>query len=1185
MPPQHPQAGWQKATPAETKAILAQHQAQQGFFNALKPQSNLFPSTSRINVANPQGQAKRAALVVPPAPHQRTAAEAKAELDANMPHAHSVTGAVAAGAHYVEQNPVRSAAMVALPGPLSILANPLVAKGAERANVETQKGLAHLQPSQGTDLSGAASTNAGILEAARGVNVASLSTAAQAKLRTAEAFFAQHPTYKYDAPNLGLYSQDAKKKAGLPPTATDADVLRKAFEPFNGHRGFVSTLIHNIPGNAAQLAAAPVGAAYLLTHPISGGKEFAKEQVQFGKDLVEHPLRTLRDQPVTTATTLFGVGRTAGGLAGTVARTGVAGESARAFATPAERNVIPAGQSVKDVEGYQVQPPAINRGMTSPKVDERIAQAASDWASSHIPRLGKRLVRKNANTITKGANQASDQMQRLDVEPAIKAASKLRPAERRAVEYAHGQGIKPSEMADYFEKQAAQNRGMEGDAKTTLDSKGRNHHAQWQEIQADLDKAATLWRKTADNPKIGGDLSVKGQAALETSTQASRAAEAQMTSQHLPGSTDPLISPETMLRRAYVPLSRVRGINPDDPAAVAQLRNEFRASKGAEPVAPDAPLDLHDPLYFPHVVEGPRGLARIRSGQGVGITSENIKPRYAGRLGKAGQQASGELFAQGRASSDPAVFFGAAAKPAKISAALKHLQDQVSSYSIKAEPGMTYDTSKWIRLDVEKGGNVTNVHTTADVDKAINDASSESLKNQLFAHFKDESAQTASVPTDNHEYVLVSKPAYENMQNQFKGHDGALLKAVKNTTAYWRWATLMARPAWLVNNIAGNTVQAGIAGAGPVSFARALRTGPGGKYEGTIPTEAENAGFFRNDMSKPQTGIAATATKPIHAFTKAVVGANVKFENWARRAVAIRNATTEGKAAVHGEVKTIRSNFHATNNAVREAMRNPTPEAHARVVKEVDRALGNFNRVKATPMYDAISPFHRWFEFIGKYVAEMPAKTPGRALFLQRLGQFGINVQSQAFGGFIPNSLQGAIQLPQNIPGVGGLYKTTQGLNPLATPFQLLAPTDQSSTDPGQPQPSGFAGAFNPLVGAAYNFGWGKDFQTGADLKDQYNTKVGGYNPNVLIHALENSVPFTSLLQGYGTADTSTNPISPDARHRSALSQPQSGGLARTVGYFGGSVKPFDPTLNQVAAFKRLMPALKTEARNRAKNG
>jgi hypothetical protein len=1151
-------------------------QGQTGFFNALKPQSNLFPQTSRVNVANPAGQAKVAKRIVPP-PHTPTRADALAML----PHSSSLGGIAKRIGQQVVANPLQSAASTSgLAAVAGLARNKVVGDVAKSANAKVSKGVASLSPPQdNAKLQGAANTNAGILNAAQGVDVASLSAAAQEKLKHAEAFFSVHPNFKYNVPNLGLYNDAAKKGAGLPPTATDADVIRHAFEPYLGHRDYLSQLVHNVPLNAVQLAAAPVGVAYLASQTAQGkfgaAAEAGREQVQFGKDLVQHPLKTLRDQPVTTLTTLLGGARAAGGLSGKIARTGAAGDAAKAFATPAPRDVVPAGFRTETPHGDLQQPPTINRGTTSGNLDQRVAQAASDWAAEHLPSIGKRIVKKNAVGITKTANRLADQTKRAEVQPAVDAASKIKDPERRNVLFAHGQGLKPTALADYFAKQRDAHAALEQTAKDA------GQGVRWKAQQKDLNNAAELWQKTA--AKYGDTLTGNQQTALTTATEASRAAETQMTHQSLPDSSDPLISPETYLRRAYVPLARVRGVEVGNPTAMDQLRSQYRAEKGAPAVDPNAPLDVHDPLYFPHVAEGPRGLARIKSGQGIGIQSGNIKPRYGQRLGKKGDTASGELFAQGKASTDPAIFFGAAAKPAHISAALKHLQQQVSSFSVEGTPGTTYDTSKWIRLDVSKGGNVTNVHTTADADQAIANVSNANKQHQLLNAFKEESGPTASIPDDGRDYVLVSRAAHKQLQNEFLHggiYDDPRFKALQKSTNIWRWATLLARPAWLVGNVSGGGIQSGLAGAGPTSFARAMMP----KYKALVPDAAQNTGFFRNTLSKPQTTPLAMASKGVHFLPDLIVRANTSFENLTRRAVYLRHEIPRAREELRAQIGD--KGVDQLDTLVSIMERHKTAEEAAPVVvKTVNHWLGDFSKGKNTPILDLASPFHRWFSFIGKLTLTMPVKTPGRALLLQRLGDLGINVQNQAFGGFVPNAMQGALQLPASLPFVGGAYKTTQALNPFATGFQLLDPNDQSNTNPGSPGYSGIFSALNPAAGIAFNTITGKDFNYGTDLKDASGNPVGALNPKVLLHQLETSIPFGSLVSGYNASADSINPISPTRNRPGAFTQQPQTALERAIGYGFGTVKNFDPRKNQAGSVKRLVSAERTAARNKAKDG
>ena len=636
---------------------------------------------------------------------------------------------------------------------------------------------------------------------------------------------------------------------------------------------------------------------------------------------------------------------------------------------------------------------------------------------------------------------------------------------------------------------------------------------------------------------------------------------------------------------------------------LAKLRNTYRAERNPEaaPVAPGQALDTLDPAYFPHAVEGSRGVGRIFRGQSGGALNLNPSVRYGARLGFGGKPSTGDLFGHGAASSDPATFFGAVAKPSKIAGALQHLQDQVSAFSVKAEPGTQYDPHKWVLLNLSRSGKESiltgGARTAESIDQALRDAQSgDDLQHQVLGKFttsnrpRGQKATVAfeSVPHDQAEYVLVSKHGLKQLKGDFLSggvYDNPVFRGLTRGTKAWRWATLLARPAWLVGNIVGNSIQAGLAGAGPIAFARAIRTGEGGKYEGTLPVGTEGGGLFRNLFTPSST--MKSVTHPIRLLTDAFAEGNVRYENLTRRAVALRHAVPAARfAAGHGDGKNLLARFHRVNADVLDEMRKAKddPLAAGRIVDIVNKWLGDYAQVRHTPLLDLVSPFWRWYAFVGKLTVSMPFTTPGRALLLQRLGAFGVNVNNSEFGGYTPNSLVGAFKLPAQLPYVGGLWKGTQSLNPFATAFQLLDPNDQSTTNPLHPGPAGVLGAFNPLAGIGYNTATGRDFANGRDLVDSAGNPAAAMNPRVFLNQLEGAIPAAGTIGGTsGVADTSTNPFRPQLVPQKIGGQAPTPLAGRLAAYLMGSTRPYDPLVNQVASTKRLVSAERAAAINNAK--
>jgi hypothetical protein len=648
--------------------------------------------------------------------------------------------------------------------------------------------------------------------------------------------------------------------------------------------------------------------------------------------------------------------------------------------------------------------------------------------------------------------------------------------------------------------------------------------------------------------------------------------------------------------------------------SLAQVRHGYRNRNGApvesinrDGTPNEAPLDEHDPLYFPHIRSNPGILKRrIYGGQGGGAVNMDARPKYGKRLGDKSNPFSGQVFDTGGAETDPAVFFGAVAKPARVATALKHLQDQVSGFSVKVRPGQTYDARHWVELHLD-GKNVDHplsaqARTSLPHDQSIEESDPRSMAHKMLSHFQDRldsgtegmtgvaSRSTKShmgtvsyktVPPSPGTTVLVSRHAFDALQNDFLHggiYDTKAFQKLQSSTQAWRWATLLARPAWLTSNVVGNTIQAATAGAGPISHIRALGKGVRDDDSGLIPARVHNAGFAKHDI---QRGVGAPLPhRVLGKLGDTIAQWNVNAENWSRRAVYLRHAAPAARAAAKAEGERISRGFIRTNKDLEPWLKKlgVDEQAEPNIVKIVNHWLGEFHRSKNTPILDFVSPFHRWYEFITKLVVTMPAKTPGRALLLQRMGAAGFQMQNQEFGGFQPNSMVGSIGLGH------GIYKSTQSWNPYATVFQMLDPEDQTGLDPGHPGSNGLFQSLNPAITDAIGWASGKDptFDF-ADMKNGNGTAVGHFNPAVLARELETIIPLTAALQGYGQSDASWNPFSPDNRKPGLFSQPASNAAEREIGYLFGSVRPYDPKLQQFNGQKALQKVIKSTALATAK--
>jgi hypothetical protein len=619
---------------------------------------------------------------------------------------------------------------------------------------------------------------------------------------------------------------------------------------------------------------------------------------------------------------------------------------------------------------------------------------------------------------------------------------------------------------------------------------------------------------------------------------------------------------------------------------------EFRGSRG--------PLGLEDPLWVRHApldVAPPKGV-----GGGIGRTNED--PRRS--LPQSYKHRSGHAFQMGALRTDPEVFFGDLARVGRTAEALNHLQAQVSRYAVPAEPGMTYDPARFTLIRTKARSPLehpSTAHgaTTAPIDQAIAEAEGggQTLE-QVLAGIEDEGVPTATVaykhgrpgretPTDagDGDY-LIPNEVLAHLKNDFK--TGKAPGFLARHTQAWKWLTLLARPAWLANNVVGNTSSFALATGGITPDAlRALNAAR--RNDTPLPPGVENTGFIGalggveskprvpgrgGDLSfgaKPglKAAIEDAKATPREALPIAVktagnllAHANVAYENLMRRAV-----------YHHAIRRELPDQANADLNAMyAAAAKGDTPAAQAAAkaaVGKVTDFLGDFTKYGdmgpaghqiSKDVLDVAVPFHRWIRFISEQTLKtLPAKYPGRLLLLDQLGQLGIQVNDQE--GLLPQYLQGSI-------GIGGIRLGTQGLNQWSTIPSVLG-VDRANGNLLDPR--GLLNSVNPAVDATVGPFAGYEPTSGFPLRNQSGQNLRpGYSPENIRAAgwnLLNTVPVVGAALGRGGRSATGGKYDRPSR----FLQPQQSPLERWLAYTTGvNVRPFDYDLNtgaQMNAYRR----------------
>lgn len=533
------------------------------------------------------------------------------------------------------------------------------------------------------------------------------------------------------------------------------------------------------------------------------------------------------------------------------------------------------------------------------------------------------------------------------------------------------------------------------------------------------------------------------------------------------------------------------------------------------PSAPSAPGPTADPVYFPH--RQPTSL-RASIGRLRGT------PSAANRIyGHRFDENTGTLLQQGRVDITPHQALRALTEPNQALYAARHMADQRANFAIPGERGMLYDKDRLTAIKRET--------------PVTPGASARAIVSEGLLDNPEIRGGQAVLPEG---YDLLPKQIADDLRGRFASTDqpGLLSRAGLSATNAFRWWALTARPAWLVSNIIGNTAQALVAGAGPVSGYRALAkerslrvpgTGksldfrlPGRDYSGVVPLNAEWQGFITRQLA-PSRGILPGTGRRSPA--SAIREANVTNENWARRAVYLRHALPEYGKSIDALTKA-----------------KSAEERLPHVVNTVDRFLGNFSHGKYGDLAVSV-PFIRWLTFITRLtLKELPQHHPGRALALHQLGLLGNAAVAQQ--GIVNASLEGSIP-------VGGRDVRTQAINPFATISQLAGfdPTGRYDT----PTFSGVLGSLNPFLQAAYTTLSGHEFQSPqfAPLASQTMSGHLALGANQLASTL----PAYSLLLGRPTFGEKP---SGQSRLSLAFPQPKPTFLDRLFGYSVVGETPVD---------------------------
>jgi hypothetical protein len=388
----------------------------------------------------------------------------------------------------------------------------------------------------------------------------------------------------------------------------------------------------------------------------------------------------------------------------------------------------------------------------------------------------------------------------------------------------------------------------------------------------------------------------------------------------------------------------------------------------------------------------------------------------------------------------------------------------------------------------------------------------------------------------------VPKAFAEKYQANFAATGKWMRLLVDRPLDVWRSITLNLRPAWMVNNLVGNSVQYALRYGGPegaAAYLKMLLTTERGedkvaqlyRYTMKIPTlrrkygrvfgelnpELHGSGLYGANVKITRGGVyqgaldrfrapvdRAMATKvgrvigvPTHVVfgaLKAIPRGITAFERNIAEAV-------PREAAMYMEMRPVIQKLGLANQSLEDALRAiAAGEGGAREAElAVDRLndyMGDFNAMSKTErrVIKRLIPFESWYRVITQVSAKLALHYPGRVNLIYNIGK-----AYQADNQTLPSWLKGALQ-------IGGVDKngnqtmiTTQGLNPYETIPQVATQNPISVFNPAIQALTVGAGGVDPFTQGAYRgIGAGKGNDPGTFFRRGAGSLFEGLVPTRL---------------------------------------------------------------------------------------
>lgn len=370
------------------------------------------------------------------------------------------------------------------------------------------------------------------------------------------------------------------------------------------------------------------------------------------------------------------------------------------------------------------------------------------------------------------------------------------------------------------------------------------------------------------------------------------------------------------------------------------------------------------------------------------------------------------------------------------------------------------------------------------------------VEGSKFLHYLDNADQFLSTNhvkgavIKNGKVLVIDKKAFKGITGEYAKSASAIGKIYTKTTDVWRYMILNIPPRFLVNNVVGNTLMAGLHNGG-YTMARAF-------YDSTVQHKGAKAAM--RDLKRGGVDKALKSRVndlfPEHFSTSFAAEAVGSAPKWVKKIGmlpltqriaenGIRSVVIRTKIRKSAQFKKLRKKGFSTEEAMYRAVKK-NKTLRDSISQQVFREMGQYHHMsKSERFIRGAVPFYSWNRAIARSTATALTDHPIRFNIMGELSKAGVAQSEKDFGPGMPDFLRGATP----VGGIGRVERgrqpiiTPQGLNPFASNIEQYDIANALIGGHGPNLTESAGTQLNPLIQGSMEAIRGKSLLTGKDIE------------------------------------------------------------------------------------------------------